>query len=1059
MSEAFDSRNPFPGLRSFSAAESDRFFGRGDQIAEVLRRLHRHRFLAVIGASGSGKSSLIRAGVIPALDKRLRTRSGSGWRVVVMTPGNAPLTRLAQTLAESGAPDSDGLEPALRVNMLEATLRRGALGLIQAVQEARDGNNLLLLVDQFEELFRVRPRAGEAQDQAAAFVRLFLEASAQRELPIYVLLTMRSDFLGDCVRFQGLPEAINKGQYLIPNLTREQRREAIAGPIRLRGAHIAARLLNRLLNDVGEESSQLTRLQHALMRTWDYWLAHRQGDQPLDLLHYQAIGTLEHALEQHADEAWEELREERRRHIAETIFKRLTEQGPDRREIRHPTTLGDLCAVTEQPLDVILPVVDVFRHRDRGFLLPGPETPLDEESLLDIAHESLIRDWRRLRLWVDEETQSAEEYLRLVERMVRFEAGKDTHLHNPALGLALQWRECNHPNSAWAQRYDCRFDAAMRFLDQSEAAHHRAEAEREAAQQRELEQARALAAEQEQRFQEQRRAARRLRFFALALLVVFAGAVAAAIDAWLAGRRAAYQARESAARGQAMAAVNNLDVDPERSVLLGLQAVATTYRSDGHVTELAFDALNQAVQAAVARPVLDGHTRGVLAVAFTAGPDRLVSAGRDGQVLLWDTSTRKPTAKYNFSDKGLRVLATSVDGTRLAVAGEDGSVLLWTVPGGRSHSLTGTGGGVAALAFSPDGRLLAGAGNAGTVQLWEVTTGALLHRLEGHRGQVSVLAFRPDGARLASAGWDGTVRLWDPASGTAEGVLPGHSGELAALAYSPDGSRLASAGWDREVRLWDGLSGAPVAVLRGHRDAVLTLAFSADNRWLASGGRDARVQVWRAGNGEIGPGLAAHTGSILALAFDPAGTQLASAGADGKLHLWDPETDRERAVLFGHPDWVNAMAFSEDGRMLASGGDDGRIVLWHLQQVNRGLPALTGFVPWQGRYVISPDGSRIAFLDHGTIKILNPLDGRLLRVLSGIDPGSDRLAFSEDGRRLAAAAEGRQAQVFYLETEALIARARGLTTRVLTLGECRTFLFKEHCPTPWSPGGVDDSQP
>lgn len=1058
MNDALDLSNPFPGLRSFSAAESDRFFGRRDQVSEVLRRLHRHRFLAVIGASGSGKSSLIRAGVIPALGGRLRTRSGTDWRVAIMTPGNGPVGRLAEALAAPHALGDADLEPALRRTLLETTLRRGALGLIQAVQESRIGTNLLLLVDQFEELFRVRPLAGESQDQAAAFVRLFLEANVQQEVPIYVVLTMRSDFLGDCVRFPGLPDAINRGLYLVPSLTREQRSEVITGPIRLRGGQIAPRLLHRLLNDVGEDSSQLTSLQHALMRTWAYWRAHREGDEPLDLSHYQAIGTLEHALERHASEAWEELREEHERRIAESIFKRLTEKGPDRREIRHPTTLGDLCAIAERSADAILPVLGVFRRMDRCFVLPGPQTPLEKDSVVDIAHESLIRVWRQLRQWVEEETQSAEEYRRLVERMTRYRAGKDTYLHNPALRLALDWRERNHPNRAWAERYDGRFDDAMAFLDQSEAAHRRAESEKEAAHQHELEQARALAAEKELRFQEQRLAVRRLRLFALALLVVFTGAVAAAIDSWWASRQAAYEARQSMARGQAMAAVNNLDVDPERSVLLGLQAVATTYRVDGEVTPVASSALNRAVQAAAARPVLDGHTRGVLALAFAGGSERLVSAGRDGQVLLWDPAARQVTARQRFPGAKLYALAVSTDGARLAAAGESGSIYLWPSSAQAPRSLIGHAGGVSALAFSPDGQLLASAGWDGTVRVWDAGTGAPIHSLEGHRGRVSALAFRPDGKRLASAGWDGTVRLWDPGDGAPKGLLEGHAGELMALAYSADGSRLASAGWDSQVRLWDGRSGVPVAILRGHKDAVLALAFSPDSRWLASGGRDAQVQVWNAENGQLRHTLAWHTGNIVALAYAPAGALLASAGADG-LGLWNPATGRHSTALCEHRGWVNALAFSSDGRLLASGGDDGRIIVCHLNRAEPDLPPLAGFEPWRVRYAVSPDGKRIAYLDDGAVKILDPARGRILLVLSGTDPGSYRLAFSKDSRRVATAAENGQVRVFYLDTRELVGQARGLVTRGLTPEECQTFLFRDDCPPVPFPGAADHPQP
>ncbi len=1038
-----DPSNPFPGLRYFTGADSALFFGRDGQIGEVLRRLRRHRFLAVIGASGSGKSSLIRAGVIPSLTERQHAQAGGpDWRTAIMTPGNAPIANLARALAESDALGPTDLDPALRQSMLEATLRRGTLGLIQAVQQARVGGNLLLLVDQFEELFRMHPQADESEDQADAFVRLILEASAQREVPIYVLLTMRLDYLGDCIRIQGLTEAINRGQYLIPNLNREQRREVIAGPIALRGARITPPLLHRLLNDVGEDASQLTTLQHALMRTWDYWQAHRSGDESLDLSHYEAIGTLEHALEQHADDAWAELADRQRQSIAETIFKRLTEKGADRREVRHPATLGDLCAITEQSTEAILPVLEIFRRQDRCFLLPGLETPLEEESVLDIAHESLIRVWWQLRIWADEEAQSAAEYLRLVERMARYRAGQDSQLQNPALRLALDWRERYRPNQAWANRYDRRFADAMVFLDESEAAHHRAEAEKDAARQRELEQARALAVEQERRYQEQRRATRRLRRLALALLAVFALAVFAAIDAWRSSQRAAYEARQSTARSQAMAAVNNLDVDPQRSLLLALQAASTTYQVDGQIMPVAFSTLNRAIQAVAARPVLNGHERGLLALAFTAGPGGLVSTGRDDRILLWDIVKRKARNLVPQSAAGLTAFAVSADRTRLAVAGQDGNVQLWSDAGWtRAQILPGAAGRVSALAFSPDGRILAAANGEGRILLWDSDTRVQTRLLEGHQGRVSVLAFRPDGQRLASAGWDGRVRLWDPDPGRLVQVLEGHSAQLSALRYSPDGKRLASADWESRVLLWDGANGDLVARIEGHSDAVLSLAFSPNSRWLASGGRDTRVLLSKAANGQPGPTLAYHTGAITALDFDPFGSRLASADADGQIYLWDPETGRRTGALSGHAAWVDAIAFSPDGRLLASGGDDGSIILWRLDTTNQDPHTLAGFEPWQAGFAIDPDGTRIAYLSGGEVKIIDPASSRLLRNLSGVAPGSYRLAFSTDGKRVATVADDRQAQIFLLKTRELIDQALELAPE-----QCRSFPLTEACP-------------
>ena len=241
-----------------------------------------------------------------------------------------------------------------------------------------------------------------------------LEATQQRELPIYVVLTMRSDFIGDCARYRGLPEAVTNALYLIPRMTRDQRRAAIVEPVRVGGGSIAPRLVVRLLNDVGDDPDQLPILQHALMRTWDYWQAHGGSERPIDIDDYLAIGGMADALSQHADEAYDGLPDDRHRAIAKRVFQALSEKGLDNREARRPTTVGKLAQLVDVPIADIIRVVEDFRAPGRSFPMPA-QGVLDRLSVIDISHESLIRGWRRMRQWVEEEAESAREYRRLAE--------------------------------------------------------------------------------------------------------------------------------------------------------------------------------------------------------------------------------------------------------------------------------------------------------------------------------------------------------------------------------------------------------------------------------------------------------------------------------------------------------------------------------------------------------------------------------------------------------------------------------------------------------------------
>ena len=271
--------NPFPGLRPFQYGEQHLFFGREGQSEEILRRLTEHRFLAVVGTSGSGKSSLIRAGLLPDLHGGFMSGAGSHWRTAVFRPIGDPIGNLARALNTPEVLQTDpasGDDQARSNLLLEVTLRRSSLGLIDAVRLARlpKEDNLLVVVDQFEELFRFANAANTpAQaDDAAAFVKLLLEATWQAETPIYIVITMRSDFIGDCARFPDLAENVTAGMYLIPRMTREQRRSAIADPVGVGGGCISIRLVNRLLNEVGDNPDQLPVLQHSLMRTWEHWV-------------------------------------------------------------------------------------------------------------------------------------------------------------------------------------------------------------------------------------------------------------------------------------------------------------------------------------------------------------------------------------------------------------------------------------------------------------------------------------------------------------------------------------------------------------------------------------------------------------------------------------------------------------------------------------------------------------------------------------------------------------------------------------------------------------------
>jgi hypothetical protein len=589
MIESKKVANPFPGLRPFETDEYGLFFGREGQSDALIERLQRSHFLAVVGTSGSGKSSLVRAGLLPALRGGMMAGAGSGWRIAIMRPGNDPIGNLAGALAEKDVllEAGGGLPPAEALAVIEATLRRGALGLVDAARQARlqDHEKLLVVVDQFEELFRFRAARSVSSpgDDASAFVKLLLEASQQRELSIYVVPTMRSDFLGDCAQFQGLPEAINDGQYLIPRMTRDERRFAITGPVGVKRCKITEPLVNRLMNDVGDNPDQLPILQHALMRTWDYWAVHRRNGEPISLEHYEAVGTMADALSKHADEAFDELPDERSRYVAEALFKALTERGADNRELRRPTCLKDICTIAGANAAEISAVVEIFRAVGRSFLMPPVGVVLEPETVIDISHESLIRNWERLKVWARDEAEAARIYRRLAVAAADYRAGIGGLLDEVTLRYALKWREKYKPNHAWGARYHPEYFESIAYLEVSQAASDAAQAAREHEQKekiererRELETAKAFAVKQALSAQRMRRLT-----VALCLLLLFA------LGALVVAARARANALRNRAQTEAALQRNGL-------IRQGLEALGRDHSGEALKS---FDCLSQNLQA------------------------------------------------------------------------------------------------------------------------------------------------------------------------------------------------------------------------------------------------------------------------------------------------------------------------------------------------------------------------------------------------------------------------------------------------------------------------------
>jgi hypothetical protein len=472
--------NPFPGLRPFGVDESYVYFGREGQSDEVLSILENNRFVNILGSSGTGKSSLMFSGVIPTLHGGFITKAGIDWEVITAKPGLNPIKNLAdgfkRHIEKRGDGTVDPIESLINENLFEAVLKRSTKGLAELykLDTYLKGKNLLIYLDQFEEIFRFRKLGTQYHlNESLAYVNLILEAVKQTDLPIYVACSMRSDFLGDCEQFPELTNQINDSHYLIPQMTRTQKQLVISGPVAVGEGEITNRLIQRLLNDMGDRPDQLPVLQHALMRTWDYWIntTHDRTD-PIDFIHYEAIGGVNEALSRHADEAFYELNDAQKV-ICEKIFKTITEKRSDNDGIRRPTPLSEIAQIVDEEESFIIPIIDKFRLDGRALLTPRAELSIESSSVIDISHEALMRVWYRLRNWVQEESESSQIYLSLAEAARNHQKGSGSLWRPPDLQTAIDWRNKTKPTLKWALQYDNNFEAVISFLSRSERSYQR----------------------------------------------------------------------------------------------------------------------------------------------------------------------------------------------------------------------------------------------------------------------------------------------------------------------------------------------------------------------------------------------------------------------------------------------------------------------------------------------------------------------------------------------------------------------------------------------------------
>jgi WD40 repeat protein len=964
--------SPYRGLNTFEERDAPFFFGREAAATQVLARMSRQidgsGLLVVSGVSGAGKSSLLRAGVLPRLRLigLVSIAHARSWPCLLFTPARAPLDELAVRVARLAGADAAEVRRGLDADPAGFALTARQAALAQSGSTAADPDSpaaehrskLLLMVDQFEQLFTQCPD----EQQRRAFITALHAAATVRHGPDHepaalVVLGVRADFEARCADYPQLAGAI-QDRYLVTAMTERQLRLAITEPAKKTGSSVEDNLADELLREVrtrhprASSAGVLPLLSHALDQAWRT----RTGDS-LTLADYERTGGIEGAVADSAQRAYERLTPAQQA-AARQVFTRLTacSDGVDTaaRAIRAELTESKSAAEARD----VEAVLEAFAAERLLILAAGT---------VEISHEILLTAWPLLRdVWLAETHGDRIVRTRLDDVAAEWirNSRDSTYLYTGTLLAAAT--ETAARISADPARYPPLSRVEQDFLRASNQAHHRRAHRRES-----------------------------IIAFLMALVIGLALLAAAAFHA----SQEAKQQRDLAASGQLITKSELLgDIDPTVSKLLSI-AAWRIHPSDQD---------RYAMLAAASRPgiaSLAGHTDRVHAVAFSPDGRTLLSGSYDGTARLWDVAThRQIGVPLNGHDGEVYSVAFSPQGNVVASGADDGMVRLWDVATHRQigASLNGHDGEINAVAFSPDGKILASGGaDDGVVRLWDVAS----HRqigvpLLGHSGLVYSVAFSHDGTILASGAADGTVRLWDVASHRQIGVpLLGQGGVVYSVAFSPDGTILASGAADGIIRLWD-IATRQMTGSWPIYSPVFNLAFSRDGRLLASGNLDDKAQLWdMATRQPIGNPFIGYS-----LAFSPDGKTLATGSYSHIVRLWDVVSSTGIAALTSNDGEINSVAFSPDGKTLAAGGTDGTVRLWDVT-TRQQAGALNGHAGTVYSVAFSPDGKTLAAgSTDGTVRLWDVTTRQQIGgPLKGDDGVIYSVAFSRDGRTLVTA--------------------------------------------------------
>jgi WD40 repeat protein len=971
---------PYRGLFHFGPDDAEFFFGREVFVTQLFQAAQNRNFIPVLGASGSGKSSVVLAGLVPKLQQK------GNWKFTHFRPGNDPFHALALALVPLYTPELDATDRIAQARKLADYLRGDTIhvsDIFTQIKQHHPNDRVLLIAAQFEELYTLC--SDEKNRRSFLDILLASFAAPNSQLSSAVLVTtMRADFLGNALSYRPFADLLQNADIKLGAMNREELSQVIEKPADKLGVKFADGLVERILYSVENEPGNLPLLEFALTELW----AKRQGK---ELTHaaYEDIGEVQGALMTYANAQYQLLNPSEQKQV-QRIFVQLVRPGEGAEDTRRLALKEEL---GQQNWFLVKKLADAR-------LVVTSQNSASIETV-EVVHEALIKNWSTLRQWMSahRDFRSWQERLRAaIQQWQEAQQDEGALLRGVPLVVAESWLQ---------KRSDELGSGEREFIQKSVILRER-----------------------------QKQKEKRLRqWITFGLSTGFIGALSLAGFAGWQWRQAEITKSEVIVGSAKILFSQGKELD---ALIESLRAKLLVQRLKAEPSIELVSALEQEVSWLREHNRLETHSGSVLSVSFSPDGKTLASGSDDKTIKLWDVTTGKEIGTLNGHSNEVLSVSFSPDGKTLASGSDDKTIKLWDVATGKKiRTINGHSSSVLSVSFSPDDKTLASGSDDKTIKLWDVATGKKTRTINGHSSSVLSISFSPDGKTLASGSDDKTIKLWDVATGKKIHTLKGHSSSVLSVSFSPDGKTLASGSGDNTIKLWDVATGKEIRTLKGHSNTVLSVSFSRDGKTLASGSDDKTIKLWDITiNKEIRT-IKGHKNWVNSVSFSRDGKTLASGSDDNTIKLWDITTTKEIRTLKGHSDWVNSVSFSPDGKTLASGSEDNTIKFWDVT-TDKASRTLNGHSNKVSSVSFSPDGKTLASgSEDKTIKLWDVTTGQELHTLNEHSNKVLSVSFSPDGKTLASGSEDKTIKLWDVATGKKIHTLNGHSSSVLSVSFSR----------------------